>query len=89
MGSMDKLLRKSYNELKAKKKEARKNDRFLRKVADIGDPNPWAEDFEEILMSDKALKRKEINKKINSNYKDKYAKKPEKAKYDYEDDIPF
>ena len=89
MGSMDKLLRKTYKELKAKGKERKKNERFLRKWAAN---NPMIEDFEEELLSDKQRELKRINEKVNSNYEGKYAKKPKKSKevkYDYEDDIPF
>ena len=94
MSNVDKLLRKTYKELKAKDKENKKARRLSDRIKSNEDYSPWnssefMNDIKETLMSDKELRKKELNEKINRSRKDQYAKRTPVKKDTFLDDIPF
>lgn len=94
MGNMDKLLRKTYKELKAKGKENKKIRRLGDRIKSYEDYSPWnssefMDDIKKTLMSDKELRKKELNEKINRSRKDQYAKRVPAKKDTSLDEIPF
>lgn len=94
MSNVDKLLRKTYKELKAKGKENKKARRLSDKIKSSEDYSPWnssefMNDIKETLVSDKELRKKELNEKINRSRKNQYAKRTPVKKDMFLDDIPF
>jgi hypothetical protein len=94
MGKMDKLLRKTYKELKVRGKENKKARRLSDKIKSSEDYSPWnssefMNDIKETLMSDKELRKKELNEKINRSSKGQYVKRAPTKKDTFLDEIPF
>ena len=94
MSNVDKLLRKTYKELKTKGKENKKARRLSDRIKSDEDYSPWnssefMNDIKETLMSDKELRKKELNEKINRSRKDQYVKRAPTKKDTFLDEIPF